>query len=956
MKKVNEVVASEMENKVVEMLEEKNLSKQIYIYSISTDNFMNDDEHELHSEKQSLTFCKNKHMEELNKLGNKKSLEQKDIDKYLTKRNEIKNDEYNEAIINYFLFYVDAELEQELFTLYLNGSKKKEINRKKKELFKSVNERIDLLDGMVKKQLDKHEGIRTLRKGSLNDKNKIAQFESALTRTLNVEDDETKDIIMIRTFHYSVFKNLVEHGFKGEFGVYYRYFTSSAGAIRNKKSIFIKETVFEKIKNKLFAGLTTDKINERGGMNVNKWNAYTALTMTASIPFHDFCIDKCIVVEDFETDVWGEVDHINSETYEIKRIEKNVPIPHTDGAGIMLTSVSNKAMQIRMPYFKGLLIPTNIHKFLESYDGASPKVKDIYNKEWDIIKDEISIIFTKSQFKAWKFFINENDITKSWDDYKATFKKYQCEASIASTEQEDHDDKTLSYQVLQTLTDMSDEQLTRIASRTRNDIDKMGNDLDVMMEVLGVTDNENKNSFQQALEIYPNLLNDVHSKEVIRDTRKSMIKRAMAGKLLLDGNKRTFIAPDVYAFMQWLFAKEEKPTGLLADGQVSCRLYEDEERLNVLRSPHLYREHSLNQNVINDDTKEYFITDCIYTSTHSLISKCLMFDVDGDEALIVNQSDIVDLAEKQMENIVPLDYELGTAKADEITNPNIYKSLISAYEKNIGEGANTITRCWNSDVWSKNDEKAKEEAIRVIRWLTFENNATIDYAKTLWMPERPDDVDEIIKKYTGGRTPHFFIYSKDKKEKNVAAINNSVVNRLNKNKIIPSTRKHIKFEEVIEGFDYTKLLYNSSVNIEGKLATDIIKTYDELNKNKHWEIKKQAKLQDKSIKKVEFHVIKKIRNELRKIKNDDIYITDVLVKYLYEKESENKTLLWDAFGSVIVWNLKRNVQEVVECLDCGCEVDKTKQRQIRCECCQKERNKYMERIRKQKSRAKKKVS
>ena len=72
--------------------------------------------------------------------------------------------------------------------------------------------------------------------------------------------------------------------------------------------------------------------------------------------------------------------------------------------------------------------------------------------------------------------------------------------------------------------------------------------------------------------MYPNLINDVYSREVIKEKKRSLVKGARAGKLILDGTKRTYIAPDLFAFAEWLFLGIEEPNGLLADGEVSCRL------------------------------------------------------------------------------------------------------------------------------------------------------------------------------------------------------------------------------------------------------------------------------------------------------------------------------------------------------------------------------------------------
>lgn len=928
-------------------MKENTMSEQIYIYSLSTESFLNEEEHILYTEKQQLDIGKSSYKKLIKKLENQKVVTDDNIQKYYEAINFEGKEFYNKALELFITKYFDAEVGGEIISSIRDGHDQKEINKLKSQLFQKVNKRVKEIKDELDELAAKFKGQRVLRSEDLNESNTVAQFMSTLTRTLGVEVDETTtDIIMIRAFRYNIFKSLVEDGFVDQDGVEYQYLTSSAGGIRNKKSVFIKKEVYEKFESSLYAGLTPNHINAKGGMNPNKYNAYTALTMSSSVPW-DIDLDKCIVVDDFKTDVWGYVDEITKEYKINSNVHKPVEIPHTDGAGIMLPSVSKKALQIRLPWFKGLLIPTPYTDFIKQYQGASPIVKDIYGRKWNVIEEDIQVIFTKSMFKAHKYFLNENSPEDSWLDYKRAFVEHKCEAAIAAFELdvEEYTDKTLSYQVLQTLTSISQEDLEELASKSKNDILKLGKDKEVIFEALGVTEsNLHKNYFQQALEIYPNLLNDNHSREAIRDVKKSMIKRAKAGKILVPGTKRAFIAPDVYAFMQWLFASEENPDGLLAADEVSCALY-GQEKLHLTRSPHLYREHAIATNKLNEDTSQWYITNCIYTSVKSHISKLLMFDVDGDEMTICSNPTIVRVAEEAMEGIRVLDYELASTVPGKITNENIYANLIKAYEKNIGSYANLISKVWNRDVIDDN-------AIDVARLLTFESNACIDFAKSLWFPERPDEVNQLMREYTGSKLPKFFMYAKDKKRDQVEKSSNSVVDRLGK--IIPRNRIH--FEEVVDQYDHKKLLNNASIDITVDVAKEIINVYEKLNLSKFIDIKKQAKLQGDSIKRVEYRVYKKIRNELREVINDDIYITDVLVEYLYTNDKPNKDSLWDCFGKVIVRNLKRNINGVVECLDCQCVIDKTKQRQVRCIDCQEERNKYLKRERSRKRRQNKSVS
>ena len=104
--------------------------------------------------------------------------------------------------------------------------------------------------------------------------------------------------------------------YKGE---KYIYFTSSAGQIRTKKCVFVKESIWNKFEKTIMCGLTIDEINKKGGNNPNKHLAYMALSNSATDVWENFDIDRSIVVDDFETDVAGEVDYINEIDYSITR-------------------------------------------------------------------------------------------------------------------------------------------------------------------------------------------------------------------------------------------------------------------------------------------------------------------------------------------------------------------------------------------------------------------------------------------------------------------------------------------------------------------------------------------------------------------------------------------------------------------------------------------------------------
>jgi hypothetical protein len=153
-----------------------------------------------------------------------------------------------------------------------------------------------------------------------------------------------------------------------------------------------------------------------------------------------------------------------------------------------------------------------------------------------------------------------------------------------------------------------------------------------VQSALGATIYNNyKTPLQEAIYIYPQLLNDVYIKHKLKAIKDSLVKKYKSGKLQVNG-KYTFLIPDFYAACEYWFQHIESPNGLLGDGEVFCWLFRLCDKLDCLRSPHLFFEHAVRNNLAwnkNDDRdkiREWFQTDGIYTSCHDIISKVLQFD------------------------------------------------------------------------------------------------------------------------------------------------------------------------------------------------------------------------------------------------------------------------------------------------------------------------------------------
>lgn len=690
------------------------LDKQYNLYSVDTGHFYSNHEKYLHD-----MNCK--YRRERNYINNKLPEIEKQLKEFSYSDDDIKNIKNNKI--------ENIDIIENSYDVVSDYCRWNNLIRHKREKAKESKEKLLTLlsHKIIQNELtDGKDHIRSVREENLNDNNIISVFDSALSRTIGIKQDELTDaLIVVQVYYFDVFKDISFYGFIYK-GKKYKYFTSSAGQIRKKKAVFIKESVWNRIEKTIMCGLTIDKINLKGGNNVNKHLAYMALTNSATDEWKEFDIDKSIVIDDFETNVYGIFDFVDETDYSIIRKTDYVPIPHTDGAGMVLPSVSAKNFMFRSPWIKGLLGVFDFKKFIV-INNCSPIITDIYGKEHNVIEEDIQVIFTKSQFKMYKYY-------DSWDEYKDSFKKYCCSAGRCNVEEDRIKNAKINYQMLQTLTNITDDEIDLLTHKSAERISNVCSSKETMMNILGITPyNTNMTPFQKAVKVYPALLSDTYAKDVIREVKNSLLKKYRSGKLEVTG-KYTFLLPDYYAACEYWFGHVENPKGLLDDKEVFCWLFKQYDKLDCLRSPHLYKEHAIRFNVASngygervDQIREWFTTNAVYTSTHDLISKILQFDVDGDKSLVVADRDFVRIAERNMNGIVPLYYNMRKAEPTQLNNKNIYAGLNAAFTGgNIGIYSNNISKIWNDDVFVTGTDEEKQDAIECVKRLCCQNNFVID--------------------------------------------------------------------------------------------------------------------------------------------------------------------------------------------------------------------------------------
>ena len=312
---------------------------------------------------------------------------------------------------------------------------------------------------------------------------------------------------------------------------------------------------------------------------------------------------------------------------------------------------------------------------------------------------------------------------------------------------------------------------------------------------------------------------------------------------------------------------------------------------------------------------------------------------DGDKSLVVQDPDIIQAAKRNTEKIVPLYYEMKKAGAQPITKENIYDSMILAYVGgNIGQISNDISIIWN--------EESCENRLDVVKLLCMENNHTIDFAKTLYKPVRPEKVHSMIHQYTRKKVPHFFVYAKDKSENQVEPPNNSPVNRLEY--IIPEIKMDFKTQSLGK-FD-PKMLMRENIIPTNEITKQIIETYDLMTKSDAMKTGRDERGVPRSV-----YGYQQIIDALLCICNDIYFVTDVLIKELFiRRRSKRKNIFWMCFGNVVAENVRKNIgRKTGMCVKCGARFYRESNRQVMCKSCAAQSRKISNRLAQRRRTAKK---
>lgn len=747
----------------------------------------------------------------------------------------------------------------------------------------------------------------------------IVVFENEITRMCDVKKDDDlpliKEMVVIRcksVLMAGILEQVIEKGIIID-GAKYIFYTSSTGQMKECEITVLSEDFWKKHKNHLMCGLSEQTINEKGGINTGKYLSALALNMSNSVTMEvGVDIDEVLVVPDFKTIIHDEVNYLDVDSLDISQQEKDIEVEHMDGAGIFIPGTFPCSCQIRGGWVKGAVFPFDFHAFIRENSNKLSK-KNMVDAWGNPLKKEdflkAKLILTDSQLKMRKYY-------DSLEDYRKKFQESGCRITINNiahnVDIKNVDSEVrISYQPLQTVPrcKITDESVGRLSEKTVSYINGAKTDPQIALKLIGVDESSLHRSSPlfRAVSECPQMLDDIHVRRTMHNALKAERKKAMGGKVILNG-LWSYICPDLYAFCEWLLCGEDNPDGLLKKGYIYNNYYYDRtevEEVCCIRYPHLSDcEHAVRKVDKSDKCKKWFSGTDTIVSCHDLISKVLQCDWDGDHICVIHDKAFLDVLDK---NNLPLYYRMSKAEPSDNNADNIMACLSRSFNnENIGFVSNAITKIFN---WEE------EPDFSFIRILCAYNNYVIDYFKT----QKAMDLKAYKEKYEQLKTvkpPCFFIYAKDKKRKSCEPFNKkSNIDRMSRY-IANATKDGITKTGRNSGtaFDPCVLMCRPDRNINRGSAeyTELRRLLSELklrNKKRYNHLSK-ALLADLDVKiAADILFYYDCERQIKDITSDRGKAIDYLIDIEYyqsENCDDNKNILWGCYGEILYNNVLAN--------------------------------------------------
>lgn len=751
-----------------------------------------------------------------------------------------------------------------------------------------------------------------------------------------------------------------------------------AGHSRTQKNLFVKADIVDKLNDILLCGMPKNLMYDIP----SKWNAYYAMATTDSTPISE--APNIVVIDDYKKTIKEKVDFVevtgngDKKQYNaighkgMKRHREPIEILPFDGAGLVTPECALKwarelkckskkgkfylpsCFQFRaIPGIKGEIMVFDLKRFAKEMHVS--KIIDLGGREWDIFKDKIDVVLTKSQFKFWKQYLDADGKfdyelwRKVFDTvchgYKRTFNIVSY-----SVHPSDLPNRTmLSYQPEQTI-NFTDEEIPIVSKMGLDIYRKVVSNVDEFLKYRALIEMSDDGEEVENIDKYtpPYYVALLHNKDLFYDEYvhgkieadiEKLKNNLLSGKLFVHGNYQVFM-PDLYGLAEWVFHEELgcEPKGLL---RKPYHVYSDwwndrgVSTVDMIRNPHVGMEHRICHVRNNREFKKWFKyqTTGIVTGLYDALALVLgNADFDGDTVCAFDNQQFIDAVQREFKAgngrlVVKKEVAKNKINVKPIgisDRASLMKVNQMSFKNSIGSVIDRVT-----DLWSY--IHADEKKIRgYIMTGVIVGGETIDFAKTGENATFPKEIKDFFKTCKRGYWMRYLAKNRadaiaeekaikkariaEKTEQEIEEIRKFVDYDCNMNRLCHYAEVEIAhidtdISDRIYEFDFRKCLLRSQPSINRKVYRKVQllqKEYGEISEWYRGEVLKSKSHQKSAANKFRWFY-DKCRTELLVLEPDINKLLDMLVIIYYGDKKNGaeflgleKDILWNAFPNEMI--------------------------------------------------------